>query len=76
MFRGKMWHIWGPRTWWAYTKELFRGRAPRAADLDSDTSQLGGDVLVDPSGTVRFLQVGSGPADRPSIATLLAARWA
>lgn len=74
MLRGKMRDLWGPRTWWAYAKELFRGRTPRATDLDSDTSQLGGDVLVDPSGTVRFLHVGSGPADRPSIATLVAAR--
>lgn len=76
MLRGKAWDLWGPRTWWAYAKELFRGRAPRATDLDSDTSQLGGDVLVDPSGTVRLLHVGSGPADRPSIATLVATRRA
>jgi hypothetical protein len=55
---------------------LFRGRTPRAVDLDSDTSQLGGDVLVDPSGIVRFLHVGSGPGDRPSIAALAAARRA
>ena len=76
MLRGKRRHIWGPRAWWAYTKELFRGRLPRAADLHSDMRQLGGDILVDPSGTVRFLYVGSGPADRPSIARLLAAREA
>lgn len=76
MLHGTRWHIWGPRTWWAYTKELFRGRTPRAVDLDSDTSQLGGDVLVDPSGIVRFLHVGSGPGDRPSIATIAAARRA
>ena len=76
MLRGKRWDIWGPRTWWAYTKELFRGRVPRATNVDSDTGQLGGDVLVDPLGTVRFLHVGSGPADRPSIATLVAARRA
>jgi hypothetical protein len=76
MLLGTAWNIWGPRTWWAYTKELLRGRAPRATGLHSDTSQLGGDVLVDPSGTVRFLHVGSGPADRPSIAALVAARRA
>jgi peroxiredoxin len=76
MLRGRRRDIWGPRTWWAYTKELFRGRVPRAIDLESDTNQLGGDVLVDPSGTVRFLHVGSGPGDRPSMATLIAARRA
>jgi hypothetical protein len=40
----------------------------------ADTSQLGGDVLVDPAGTVRFLHIGSGPADRPSVAEILQAR--
>ena len=71
MLHGIWWNIWGPRTWWAYAKELFRGRAPRAAYLDSDTSQLGGNVLIDSSGIVRLLYVGSGPADRPSIARSL-----
>jgi len=73
MLRGTRWNIWGPRTWWAYAKELVRGRMPSAAGLGSDTSQLGGDVLVDPTGIVRFLHVGSGPADRPSVNALLAA---
>ena len=76
MLRGKTWDIWGPPVWWAYAKEFVRGRTPRSADLESDASQLGGDVLVDPSGTVRLLHVGRGPADRPSMATLLAARRA
>lgn len=76
MLRGTRWDIWGPRTWWAYAKELIRGRMPSAAGLGSDTSQLGGDVLVDPAGIVRVLHVGSGPADRPSVAALLAARQA
>ncbi len=76
MLRGKKWDIWGPRTWWAYTKELFRGRAPGVTGLYSDTSQLGGDVLIDPAGRVKFLHVGSGPADRPSVAALVAARRA
>jgi len=72
MLRGRAWDIWGPRTWWAYAKELTRGRWPRPAH--ADTAQLGGDVLIDPSGTVRLLHVGSGPADRPSVAAILRAR--
>lgn len=72
MHRGYLWNIWGPRTWWAYAKELARGRLPRYTD--ADTRQLGGDVLVDPAGTVRFHYVGSGPADRPSVAAILEAR--
>jgi hypothetical protein len=74
MLRGGRWQIWGPRTWWAYAKELLRGITPSASALGSDGNQLGGDVLVDASGMVRFLHVGSGPGDRPSVAALLAAR--
>ena len=72
MFRGRVWDIWGPRTWWAYAKELMGGRLPKPSH--ADTSQLGGDVLVDPQGTVRLMHGGSGPADRPAVADILAAR--
>jgi hypothetical protein len=72
MLRGRVWDIWGPRTWWAYAKELMHGRLPGASH--ADTSQLGGDVLIDPGGVVRFIHVGSGPADRPSLAAMLEAR--
>ena len=74
MLRGRVRDIWGPRTWWAYAKELMRGRWPRPTS--ADTSQLGGDVLIDPEGTVRFVHVGSGPGDRPSVAAVLRARQA
>ena len=74
MLRGRVRDIWGPRTVWAYAKEFAKGRVPRAPSRGVDTHQLGGDVLIDPSGIVRLLHVGSGPGDRPSVATLLAAR--
>ena len=64
--------LWGPATWWAYVKEFVRGHLPRWSV--GDTSQQGGDVLVDPGGVVRFHHVGKGPADRPSIARLLQVR--
>jgi hypothetical protein len=72
MRRGRGWDIWGPRSWWVYAKEAVRGRFPRRPT--DDTAQLGGDVLVDPQGSVRLLHVGSGPADRPSIDAILRAR--
>ncbi|MBI2835817.1 MAG: AhpC/TSA family protein [Acidobacteria bacterium] len=72
MHRGHLWNIWGPRTWWAYVKELAHGRLPRYSR--ADTRQLGGDVLVDPEGIVRLHYVGTGPADRPSVAQILQAR--
>jgi hypothetical protein len=74
MLRGRLWDIWGPRTWWAYAMEMMRGRFPKPSH--ADTSQLGGDVLIDPHGTVRLIHVGSGPADRPSVGDILAARQA
>jgi hypothetical protein len=72
MHRGRLWDIWGLRTWLAYARELARGRLPRYSG--ADTRQLGGDVLVGPAGIVRFHYVGSGPADRPSVAAILEAR--
>jgi hypothetical protein len=70
MLRGRAWDIWGPATWLAYARSLARGGALRRAT--GDVSQLGGDVLIDPDGIVRVHHVGSGPADRPSVQSLLA----
>lgn len=72
MLSGTFLNVWGPRTWWAYLTELAAGRLPKWSR--ADPLQLGGDVLIDPMGIVRFHHVGTGPADRPSVATLLRAR--
>ena len=72
MHRGRLRDIWGGRTWLAYMKELARGRLPKYSG--ADTRQLGGDVLIDPAGIVRLHHVGTGPADRPSVAAILEAR--
>ncbi len=69
MARGRWQDILGPASWWIYTKLLLRGRRLRSAS--GDVKQLGGDVLIDPSGIVRLHHVGSGPADRPSVDSLL-----
>lgn len=69
MLSAKFWDIWGPKTWWAYLKEICRGRFPRKSS--GDLYQRGGDVLIDPTGIVRFHHVGEGPADRPAIAEIL-----
>ncbi len=69
MLRGRAWHIFGPPAIWVYLKLLAKGR--RLRRLGSDVTQLGGDVLVDPGGTVRFHYVGSGPADRPSVESMV-----
>ena len=73
MGRGTLWDVWSPQTWKVYLRELLRhGNLPKTPR--ADTLQLGGDVLIDPAGIVRFHQIGRGPADRPSIDTLLRAR--
>ena len=69
MDRGRWWDIWGPASWWAYGSLLLRGR--RLHRSDGDVDQLGGDVLIDPTGIVRLHHAGSGPADRPSVSSLL-----
>ena len=74
MLRGRWQDIMGLRTWWAYAQELRQGRLPNLPARSTDTFQLGGDVLIDPDGRVGFVHVGSGPGDRPSIESLLAAR--
>ena len=70
MLAASWWDVWGPRTWLAYGRLLLRGE--RLARSEGDTSQRGGDVLIDPLGVVRLHHVGDGPADRPEVATILA----
>lgn len=69
MERGGWWAVFGPRSWWGYLKLLLRGRTlHRPTD---DVHQLGGDVLIDPQGTVRLHYVGRTPVDRPPVESLL-----
>ena len=67
-------HLWGFATMRAYGREALRGRFPRVPR--ADTVQQGGNVLIDSAGVVRLHHVGGGPADRPTVATVLAARAA
>ena len=69
MERGRWQDIWGWGTWWIYLKLLVRGRRLQRSSVD--VNQLGGDILIDPSGIVRLQHVGKGPADRPSVEALL-----
>ena len=65
-------HLWGVATMRAYGREALQGRFPRMPR--ADTVQQGGNVLINPDGVVRLHHVGSGPADRPAVASVLAAR--
>jgi peroxiredoxin len=70
MDRGSTFEVMGFAAWKVYLSLLLRGqRLKRPTD---DIYQLGGDVVIDPTGTVRLHHVGRGPADRPSVDQLLA----
>ena len=74
MGKARLRHLVGPATLRAYWREALLGRFPRLPR--ADTAQQGGNVLIDPAGRVRFHHVGRGPADRPPVPGLLAARRA
>ena len=69
MHRGGLWAIWGPQSWWGFLKLILKGR--RLRPPAGDVYQLGGDVLIDPSGTVRLHHVTRVPVDRPAIESIL-----
>jgi len=59
-----------PRVVWMYIKRWFQ----RGQFFDShgdDTSQLGGDFIVDKNGILRLVHPSQDPTDRPSVQELL-----
>ena len=69
MLTASFWDLWGPKTWWVYLRLLMKGERLRKSE--GDICQRGGDVLVDPYGIVTLHHVGAGPADRPSVESIL-----
>lgn len=70
MLAASFWDVWGPKTWWVYLKELLKGQ--KLHQSAGDVYQRAGDVLIDPNGIVRLHHIGEGPADRPSVESILA----
>ena len=69
--RGSWWKIAGPISILKYLKMMFSGHRPHKPG--SDYQQLGGDVLVDPQGIVRYHFASADPHDRPPVNELLQA---
>ena len=69
MLAASFWDVWGPKSWWVYLRALTKGEALHKSA--GDIYQRGGDVLIDPAGIVRLHHVGSGPADRPAVESIL-----
>lgn len=61
---------WGLNMWQQYAHLLFKGR--RWHGIQGDSGQLGGDIVVDSKGRIRFAYRSHDPTDRPDIHTLLA----
>ncbi len=58
------------QTRWYYFRAWLAGRQAHAVHGD-DTSQLGGDFIVDKQGVLRFLHPSHDPTDRPAVDMLL-----
>jgi hypothetical protein len=77
--RGSLARVWlHPGVWWRYARLIAGGR--RLERPHGDLLQLGGDVLLDAEGRVRWVHRSRGPEDQPRIAEVEAAvrdarRW-
>jgi hypothetical protein len=58
------------RTRWYYLQALLSGKKTHEADGE-DTSQLGGDYIVDKNGILRLVYPSHDPTDRPPVEDLL-----
>lgn len=69
--RGSVARVWlHPKVWSRYARLLLAGRRPVRSR--QDTLQLGGDVVIDAAGRVRWIFRGRGPDDRPDVETVIA----
>jgi peroxiredoxin len=69
MERASRWSIYGPASIWHYLKLIFQGRKIRRPG--KDWLQVGGDVIVDDAGKIRYLYVSTSPHDRPEVDEML-----
>lgn len=55
---------WGPKIWLTYARLMLKGHRWRG--IQDDSSQLGGDFLIDRQGKILFAWRSQDPAHRPS----------
>ena len=55
---------WGPKTIWRYIQLLLAGRKWKG--IQGDSTQLGGDFLIDQNGRIQLAYRSSDPTDRPT----------
>lgn len=69
MEKASLWALINPLAILKYTWLIVTGTMP--GKPGKDVKQLGGDVLIDPDGVIRYHFVSEGPLDRPSVDNLL-----
>lgn len=62
---------WGVKNLWYYAKAMLQGQ-PLHDSHGEDTSQLGGDFIIDANGILRYTHPSRDPTDRPAVDALLA----
>jgi len=60
---------WGLNTFLTYSRLMLSGRKWRG--IQGDSSQLGGDFIVNTNGIIRLAYYSRDPSDRPSVSQLL-----
>ncbi len=64
------WRSRNLKTRWYYFKAWISGKKAHASD-GADTSQLGGDFIIDQNGHLHYVHRSHDPTDRPTVETLL-----
>jgi peroxiredoxin len=65
------WRSRNLRTRWHYFKAWLQGKKSKTYAEHEDTSQLGGDFIIDKNGIIQFAYPSHDPTDRPVVESLL-----
>lgn len=69
--RGSWWRVWGPKTIKKYLRLIRDGRDYHRHEAGTDTLQLGGDFVIDPTGHMSYAYRPPDPDSRPPVDDLI-----
>lgn len=72
MNRGNLWDVAGPQNWLRFAQGLLRGHG-NALKPKQDALQMGGVIVAEPGGKVRYVFRSSAAAENPTVDEVLAA---
>jgi peroxiredoxin len=70
MKRGNLWDVSGPQNWGRFAKGIVKGHGVDVR-VKQDPLQMGGAIVVDPGGEIRYVFRGSSAKETPDIEELL-----